>query len=630
MRTTNWARSAGIANIWSPRPFFLLLIGLLSTTPLRAGDGESRPAADLKQPGRTNDSTIQHNDQQTLIDLEIIQISSDYAKLADPKLEEEIKAAGEDYMQIAGNYGQAERIAQTRLFASWPEPAMFIGVHRNVSMGEDVPPDVKKKLARLLGDKHAEVFLEIKGQWLEQTKPSKTPLEVTLKQTVLNKDFAKRFQERMSMTTLHNVRTKIVDYIAGDTCVILGEVIASWDNNERPTRLVLRITARPFTSTTADHSQLDSTAADEPRSLAVFLLLTQKAEGGKPGHCAGVNRHGQIVFELKCHRPGYFEFQEELLAVNVGDKENPKFGYIDQTGKMVIEPRFTGAGDFKDGLASASIDGERGFINKKGEWAFKMRPSRSWGFSEDLGLVKVDGQWKYIDRTGKVVIETDLDDNDAKPTCLFHEGLAKTKVGDKWGFMDKTGKVVIEPRFDRTKHFQEGLAPVEIDGKQGCIDKTGQLVIPAKFDFVDNFYEGLARANLGGSRRSSGKGRLYGNWGFIDKQGQFVIEPTFSYVERFSDGLAHVQLGGMRVTDTIRGTRSGTTLAMTKDTRGGYINRAGQIVITPQFESAGLFRDGVAFVETGTNRDQGGRFINRSWGLINKSGELIFAFDISP
>ena len=617
MRHWNRDRSAKMNHIWNRQAFAVLLIGLL-------------PSPGLKAQEQTEDPTTPQNSQQTLIDLEIIQITGDHAKLADPKLEGSIKTAGEDLMRTAGNYGQAELITQTRLFASWPEPKMFMGVDRDVSVGEDVAPDVKKKLTRLLGDKYAEVSLEIKGQWQKHTQPPRTPLEVTLRQSVLNKDFARLFEERRSMTTVYNVRNKIVDYFAGDMCVVLGEVIPPQDRNRLPTRLVLRIKARPFTPDFGKDSQPDSTAADGPRSPAVYLLPTETVERDKSGKHIGINRHGQIVFEVKCCHLDYFEFHEGLVAVNVGDKDNPKYGYIDQMGKTVIEPQFTYASDFKDGLASARIDGKRGFINKKGEWVIKPQFSRAYGFSNGLALVKKDGEWRYVDDTGKVVLETSLDDKQDTRHLLFHEGLARTQVGDKWGFMDKTGKVVIEPRFDRAKDFQDGLASVAIEGKYGCIDKTGQLVIPAKFDFVDNFYEGLARANLGGSKPCSGRGNLRGNWGFIDKQGQFVIEPTFSYVERFSDGLAHVQLGGMRVTDTIRGTRSGTTLAMTRDTRGGYINRAGEIVITPQFESAGMFRGGAALVGMGKNRGQDGRVINWKWGLIDKSGELVFTFKLWP
>ncbi len=56
-----------------------------------------------------------------------------------------------------------------------------------------------------------------------------------------------------------------------------------------------------------------------------------------------------------------------LLCVNV----NGKYGYIDKTGKYVINPQFDKAGSF----------------------------------SEELAVVEIGGKWVYIDKTGKFIWE---------------------------------------------------------------------------------------------------------------------------------------------------------------------------------------------------------------------------------
>lgn len=45
-----------------------------------------------------------------------------------------------------------------------------------------------------------------------------------------------------------------------------------------------------------------------------------------------------------------FDFGEGLAIIGVGDK----FGYIDRTGRLVIEPQRQGATDFSEGLARVS------------------------------------------------------------------------------------------------------------------------------------------------------------------------------------------------------------------------------------------------------------------------------------
>src|SRR2546421_11859187 len=66
-------------------------------------------------------------------------------------------------------------------------------------------------------------------------------------------------------------------------------------------------------------------------------------------------------------------------------QQNGKWGYIDGTGKVVIEPRFSWAEEFSEGLAA--------FENE-------------------------DGKYGYIDETGKVVIEPKFDN-----WTEFSEGL---------------------------------------------------------------------------------------------------------------------------------------------------------------------------------------------------------------
>ena len=56
-------------------------------------------------------------------------------------------------------------------------------------------------------------------------------------------------------------------------------------------------------------------------------------------------------------------------------------------------------------------------------------------------------------------------------------------------------------------------------------------------------------------------------WGFINKAGEFVINPQFRSAWSFSEGLARVKIGG-------------------KEGKFGYINRAGEIVINTQFDFA--------------------------------------------
>lgn len=54
----------------------------------------------------------------------------------------------------------------------------------------------------------------------------------------------------------------------------------------------------------------------------------------------------------------------ELGALFLVEQEN-KYGYIDKTGKIVINYQFDGAGRFSEGLARVKIDNKWGYIDLK-------------------------------------------------------------------------------------------------------------------------------------------------------------------------------------------------------------------------------------------------------------------------
>jgi hypothetical protein len=234
---------------------------------------------------------------------------------------------------------------------------------------------------------------------------------------------------------------------------------------------------------------------------------------------------------------------KKLLEVTVGGKK----GWIDRTGRIIVNPQYDSAFDFSEGLALVCVgpcdqDHFQGFRYTKGLETEALEQTFKYG---------------YVDESGKMVINPMFESAE-----IFSDGLAgicighgcyysrpsdKPKEEGKWGFIDKTGAVTIPPQFTYVSTFHEGLAAVSVGGKWGYIDKTGRFVINPQFDSASDFENGLAQVGLKVAKADSvSKQYLDDNgnpvpgapepagrelvdkyqYGYIDRDGKYIWQPS--------------------------------------------------------------------------------------------------------
>lgn len=169
-------------------------------------------------------------------------------------------------------------------------------------------------------------------------------------------------------------------------------------------------------------------------------------------------------------------FSEGLASVST---TNNSVGFIDNTGKLVINTVFLSVGNFKNGVAWAkNHTKELGYIDRKGEWIDYPKFSAGKDFDKVSGLarVKYEDQWAYVSMDGGIVF--------VKNTNIwgdFYDGLAKGRVGDLIGFFDNTGNYIIKPQFESVRDFKNGFAAAKQNGNWGMINLEGDWVIEPKY-----------------------------------------------------------------------------------------------------------------------------------------------------
>ncbi len=272
-----------------------------------------------------------------------------------------------------------------------------------------------------------------------------------------------------------------------------------------------------------------------------------------------------------------------------------RWGYIDQTGRVVIDFRFDNASQFNEGLALVKIGGHSGFIGKTGETVIEPQfGDASQPFFDGLAMVQAaTGKCGYIDRFGRYEIEPVYD-----WACPFSEGIALVRVAGKYGYITKNGTFLVEPRYEHANSYSEGHAGVYDGDRWYVLNRSGAIAF-GPFGSAGEFREGVANVwHEGGEAllRSDGTivsprgvdwlsqyfscGRIEfsrsDKYGYLDRDGNVVIPPMYDEASFFQEGLAGVKLNG----------------------RWGYIDTSGAMVIEPRFDKASFFKEGgLAYVE---------------------------------
>lgn len=291
-----------------------------------------------------------------------------------------------------------------------------------------------------------------------------------------------------------------------------------------------------------------------------------------------MNQSGSIIITPQ------FETARDFKNGFAAIRNNQSWGFVNEsTRQIAIAPSFNSVGDFDaNGLAPAQVLGQSyGFIDQGGNFVIPAQFDLALDFSEDRAAVRVDGQWGYVDGAGTVVIPTTF--SDARP---FSEGLAAVETIDGWVYINTAGETVINPSFQVTsaREFSEGMAAIQTTDGWGFIDTNGAPIINPEFDEVGKFSQGLSWLR-------------HNNFiGYIDTEGTFVIEAQFAEAREFSENLAAVRLSS----------------------NWYYVNReSGKLQFAQGFTGAENFINGIARVRQGSDDDP--RF-----GYIDKQGQFVW------
>ena len=311
------------------------------------------------------------------------------------------------------------------------------------------------------------------------------------------------------------------------------------------------------------------------------------------------------------------------------------YGFINASGKFVIEPQYARVGSFSCGWILVQEKGENGkikFIDKNNRSGMEIDPDNlaDYCFYYDRLTFKDGEKYGKYDNKFNVAVAPDYKYLDVTADNGYSR--FSTEEG-KAGYVDKNGKIAIEAKFNGAGDFADGIAVAsELDGDDniivGVINAKGKYVIEPKKD--------RRYWNLGEGRLSYREGEDYKR-GLLDKNGNVLLEPKYDYMYPFSCGLALVETdrkyafintkGQEVLSDYYSATSFVEDMAWVmkdEDSKIELIDKRGNVLLTlEEDERPNDFHNGLALITT--EKWENTKAVI-TYSYINKSGKVIYSW----
>ena len=200
----------------------------------------------------------------------------------------------------------------------------------------------------------------------------------------------------------------------------------------------------------------------------------------KNGRMGFVDRQGIVIIQPIYHCDVNWrdqQFEERITPVSkLMPNGKDKFGFIDISGKTVVDFQYDWAEQFFDGLAMVVKDGKYGYINTAGEVVIPLEFDGAEHFSEGLAAVEVNGRWGFMDTSGKVVIDPQYLPRIWGSPMIFCEGLAAVRTETGTGFINKSGEMLVPAVYSSAEDFAYGLARVGSLSNPDYVNKRGEVI----------------------------------------------------------------------------------------------------------------------------------------------------------
>lgn len=191
-----------------------------------------------------------------------------------------------------------------------------------------------------------------------------------------------------------------------------------------------------------------------------------------------LDTRGQEVIPLKYESAS--DFKEGKAVVKIRDNQ---YALIDVNGNILKTYNYAFVGDLGDGLLAfkESTGGDFGFIDESGNIVIVPQYTGVQAFEEGRAVVNTSEDFKnkygLIDKKGNFIIKPDYNDVNLLGEGMVAVGKAidteKPYIGSKYAIADINGKFLTGFIYNNVSEYKDGLASASDDKSTFFIDRTG-------------------------------------------------------------------------------------------------------------------------------------------------------------
>lgn len=185
-----------------------------------------------------------------------------------------------------------------------------------------------------------------------------------------------------------------------------------------------------------------------------------------------------------------FHFTEGLAPSFEWNDDRYKFGFMNNNGKVVIEPRYDWVEAFHKGYAVVHKEDQLGLINKLGEVILPCKFRSVAVMSETRILISQKNGYNVMSSDGKEVITTSYD-------SIMPIGNGQYIVShdnDMFGVINEVGKVIIPFKYPYLSYLFDDLLLTRNSKYWGVINLSGKRILPFKYDGIVRTGEHIGEA----------------------------------------------------------------------------------------------------------------------------------------